>query len=72
MIYSSGETTRQTAATMEVETMDIEAAMEDLATMAEEPEITQDPTMVVDISKEVKEAFSKTLSNLMITRDSTT
>ena len=57
---------------MEVEMMDIEVIMEDLATMAEEPEITQDPTMVVDISKEVKEAFSRTLSSFMITRDSTT
>ena len=52
--------------------MDIEVTMEDLATMAEEPEITQGPTMVVGISKEVKEAFSRTLSSFMITRDSTT
>ena len=48
--------------------MDIEVTMEDLATMAEEPEITQDPVMVEDISKA---AFSRTLSSFMIIRDST-
>ena len=52
--------------------MDIEVIMEDLATMAEEPEIIQGPTIVVGISKEVKEAFNRTLSSFMITRGSTT
>ena len=66
LICNSGETTRQTVAIMEVETMDIEVIMEDLATMAEEPEIIQDPAMV----EETKEVFSKTLSNCMITRGS--
>ena len=46
--------------------MDTEVIMEDLETMAEEPEITQDPAMV----EETKEAFSKTLNNCTITRDS--
>ena len=40
--------------------------MEDLATTAEEPELTQDPTMV----GEIKEAFSRTLNSCMITKDS--
>ena len=52
--------------------MDTEVIMEDLATMAEEPEITQDPAMVEDTSKEVTEAFSRTLSSFMIARDNTT
>ena len=52
--------------------MDIEETMEDLVTMVEEPETTQDPAMVEETSREVKEAFSRTLSNFMITRDSTT
>ena len=46
--------------------MDTEVIVEDLATMVEEPEITQDPAMV----EETKEAFSRTLSSCMITRDS--
>ena len=46
--------------------MDTEIIMKDLETMAEEPEITQDPAMV----EETKEAFSKTLKNCTITRDS--
>ena len=57
---------------MEEEMADVEVEMEDLAITVEEPEIIQGPTMVVGISKEVKEAFSRTLSSFMITRDSTT
>ena len=49
--------------------MDVEVTMEDLATMAEDPEITQGPAVVEGISKE---AFSRTRSSFMITRDSTT
>ena len=49
--------------------MDIEVTMEDLETMSEEPEITQDPSMVEDTSKEVMGAFSRTLSSFMIARD---
>ena len=51
--------------------MDIEVIMEDLATMAEEPKTTQVPAMVEETSRKIKEAFSRTLSNFMITRDST-
>ena len=46
--------------------MDTEVIMEDLATMALEPAITQAPAMV----EETKEAFSRTLSSYMTTRDS--
>ena len=57
---------------MEVETIDIEETMEDLVITVEEPETTQDPAVVEEISKEVKEAFSRTLSSFMITRGRTT
>ena len=66
MICKSGETTRHTVAIMEGETMDTEVIMEGLVTMAEEPEITKDLTMV----EEIKEAFSRTLNSCMITKDS--
>ena len=57
---------------MEFETMDTEETMEDLVTTVEEPETIQDPAMVEETSRKIKEAFSRTLSNFMITRDSTT
>ena len=57
---------------MEVETMDTEETMEDLVTTVEEPETIQDPATVEETSRKIKEAFSRTLSNFMITRDSTT
>ena len=52
--------------------MGIEVTMEDLAAMVEDPETTQGPAMVEETSRKIKEAFSRTLSNFMITRDSTT
>ena len=52
--------------------MDIEVTMEDLATMAEEPETTQDPAMAEDTRKEVMGAFSRTLRSFRIARDNTT
>ena len=51
--------------------MDTEETMEDLVTTVEEPETTQDPATVEETSREIKEAFSRNLSNFMITRDST-
>ena len=66
MICNSGETAWQNVAIMEGETMDTKVIMEGLVTMAEEPEITKDLTMV----EEIKEAFSRTPSSFKITRDS--
>ena len=51
--------------------MDIEVTMEELATMAEEPEITQDPAIVEDTSKEVTKVFSRTLRSFMIAKENT-
>ena len=50
---------------------EVTTVVEDLATMAEVPEITQDLATAEDTSREVMVAFSRTLSSFMIARDST-